>query len=210
MTEKLIEAMIGLKEEKAIQIAKDLLEAGEDPLKIMNACKTAMGTVGSRFEKGEFFLPELIMAGEMLKEISEYIKPKLKSGSESKEGCKVIIATVEGDIHDIGKDIVVFMLDANGFEVLDLGIDVSAQKIVDAVKDFQPTILGLSGFLTLAFDSMKTTIEAITEAGLRDNLKIMIGGGQIDEEIMHYSGADAYGSDAMEAVKIASGWSGGK
>ena len=209
MSKELVDAMVGMKEEEAISIAKNLVEKGEDPLKIFGACREAMDAVGKRFEKGEFFLPELMMAGEMLRQISEIIKPLMKEeASSGGEAGKVIIATVAGDIHDIGKDIVVLMLDVNGFEVLDLGIDVPADKIVDAIKDFQPSVVGLSGFLTLAFDSMKETVEAISAAGLRDNIKIMIGGGQIDEEIVKHSGADAFGKDAMEAVKLAQGWIG--
>lgn len=206
MSKALIDAMANMKDREAVQIAKDLLEQGGDPMEIMDACREAMGIVGACFEKGEYFLPELIMAGEMLKEVSGFVMPKLQGTSDSEKLGKVIIATVEGDIHDIGKNIVVFMLDVNGFDVLDLGIDVPAPKIVDAIRDFQPAVLGLSGFLTLAFDSMKETVEAISEAGLRDDLKVMIGGGQIDEDVRKYTGADAYGKDAMEAVTIAKGW----
>ena len=209
MFKELIDAMIDMRDIEAVEIAKNLLSEGEDPLKIMDSCKEAMETVGKRFEKGEFFLPELIMSGEMLKEISEIVKPKLEGIGQDEKIGRIIIATVKGDIHDIGKDIVVFMLDVNGFEVLDLGIDVSFERIVDEIKEFQPAVVGLSGFLTLAFDSMKSTIEAISEAGLREEVKIMIGGGQIDEEVRRYTGADAYGVDAMEAVSLAKGWIGG-
>jgi 5-methyltetrahydrofolate--homocysteine methyltransferase len=121
---------------------------------------------------------------------------------------KVLIGTVEGDIHDIGKDIVVFMLDVNGFEVMDLGIDVPVQKFVDAVREFKPAVVGLSGFLTLAFDAMKATVEALSKAGLRDKVKIMIGGGQIDDQVRKYTEADAYGADAMAGVALAKGWIG--
>ena len=206
MSEKLTDAIVNMKEKEAIEIAKTLIEGGEDPLKILEACKEAMNTVGKRFEKGEFFLPELIMSGEVLKEISEIVKPKLTGKVETERLGKVIVGTVEGDIHDIGKDIVVFMLDVNGFEVLDLGIDVPVQKFVDAIKDSQATVVGLSGFLTLAFDAMKNTVDAISAAGLRDKVKIMIGGGQIDEEVRQYTGADAYGPDAMSAVSLAKDW----
>lgn len=210
MSDKLIDAMVGMKEQEAISIAKDLIEKGTDPLKIFEACRAAMDKVGKHFEKGEFFLPELMMAGEMLRQISELLKPLLKEDTKSGgDAGKVIIATVQGDIHDIGKDIVVLMLDVNGFEVMDLGIDVSPEKIVESIKDFQPQVVGLSGFLTLAFDSMKETVAKIQEAGLRDNIKVMIGGGQIDDEIKNYAGADAYGKDAMEAVKLAKEWIGG-
>jgi 5-methyltetrahydrofolate--homocysteine methyltransferase len=135
------------------------------------------------------------------------VEPYIKdSGAEAKKIGKVIIATVAGDIHDIGKDLVVFMLDISGFEVYDLGIDVPVQTIVGKIKETGATVVGLSGFLTLAFDAMKETIDAIKAEGLRDNLKIMIGGGQIDDEVKKYTGADAYGKDAMAAVTLAKGW----
>ena len=209
MSKKLVDALTNMKEEEAVQLAKDLIEGGEDPVKILEACKDAMNTVGKRFEKGEYFLPELIMAGEMLNQISEIIKPKLKGEVASESLGKVIVGTVKGDIHDIGKDIVVFMLDVNGFEVIDLGIDVPVEKFVDTIKETGSKVLGLSGFLTLAYDSMKETVDAIKEAGLRDGIKIMIGGGQIDEKVKDFSGADAFGKDAMDAVKLAKGWIGG-
>jgi 5-methyltetrahydrofolate--homocysteine methyltransferase len=120
----------------------------------------------------------------------------------------VLIGTVKGDIHDIGKNIVSFMLDVNGFDVRDLGVDVAPQKFVEAIRDFRPQVIGLSGFLTLAFDAMKETIEAIKAAGLRDGVKIMIGGGQITEQIKEYAGADAYGRDAMAGVSLAKKWLG--
>ena len=206
MSQELIDAVVNMREKEAVEMAKKMIDGGGDPLKVLDACKEAMGTVGKRFEKGEYFLPELIMAGEMLRQISEIVKPKLTGDVKTERLGKVIIGTVEGDIHDIGKDIVVFMLDVNGFEVLDLGIDVPVQKFVDAVKEFQPAVVGLSGFLTLAFDAMKATVEAISAAGLRDNIKIMIGGGQIDEEVRKYAGADAYGLDAMSAVSLTKEW----
>jgi methanogenic corrinoid protein MtbC1 len=210
MSKELTNAMAGMKDQEAISIAKDLIDKGEDPLKIFASCRAAMEIVGSRFEKGEYFLPELMMSGEILKQISELIKPLMKEGAKTGgDAGKIVIATVQGDIHDIGKDIVVLMLDVNGFDVLDLGIDVSPAKIIEAIKDFKPQVVGLSGFLTLAFDSMKETVEQIKAAGLRDDVKIMIGGGQIDDEIKEYAGADAYGSDAMAAVSLSKNWIGG-
>ena len=210
MSKELTDAMAGMKEQEAISIAKDLIDKGEDPLKIFGSCRAAMEIVGSRFEKGEYFLPELMMSGEILRQISELLKPLMKEDAKTGgDAGKVIIATVQGDIHDIGKDIVVLMLDVNGFDVLDLGIDVPPAKIIEAIKDFKPQVVGLSGFLTVAFDSMKETVDQIKAAGLRDDIKIMIGGGQIDEEIRKYAGADAYGADAMAAVKLSKDWIGG-
>jgi len=150
-----------------------------------------------------------VFSGEILKGIVTKLEPHLKKGEEEERLGKVVIGTVAGDIHDIGKDLVVFMLDVNGFEVLDLGIDVPVGKFVDTIKETGSTVVGLSGFLTLAFQSMKDTVEAINEAGLRDKVKIMIGGGQIDEQVKGFTGADAYGKDAMAAVKLAKGWIGG-
>jgi 5-methyltetrahydrofolate--homocysteine methyltransferase len=120
-----------------------------------------------------------------------------------------LIGTVAGDIHDIGKDIVTFMLDVSGYDVLDLGIDVPISTFVEKTREFQPRVLGLSGFLTLAFDSMKKTVEALEQAGLRDKVKIMIGGGQIDDEVRSYARADAYGKDAVAAVNLCRQWIGG-
>ncbi|HEY6074003.1 MAG TPA: cobalamin-dependent protein [Anaerolineales bacterium] len=177
---------------------------------ILDDCRTAMQIVGKRFEEGQYFIPELILAGEMLKSISAEVKPHLQQEGASAKKAKVLIGTVQGDIHDIGKDIVVFMFDVNGFEVKDLGVDVAVQTFVDEVKTFQPDILALSGFLTLAYASMKDTVDAISAAGLRDGVKIMIGGGAVDEQICTYAGADAFGKDAMTAVALAKQWTGEK
>jgi 5-methyltetrahydrofolate--homocysteine methyltransferase len=163
-----------------------------------------MGLIGQRFEEGDCFVPELILAGEILRQISDVVKPQLTQAAEVKKIGRVVIGTVEGDIHDIGKDIVTFMLDVNGFDVKDLGVDVPAAKFVEAVKEFKPQVVGLSGFLTLAYDPMKSTVKALRDAGFTG--KVMIGGGQIDEQIRQYTGADAYGKDAMAAVTLAKGW----
>ena len=209
MAEDLIKAIAELQEEEALKITRTRLDAGEDPLQILDDAKNALAVVGERFATGEYFIPDLIYSGEILREVTELVKPKISKESAVKKSGKVIIGTVAGDIHDIGKDIVVFMLDVNGFEVYDLGIDVPAQKFVDSVRETGATVVGLSGLLTLAFDAMKETIAAIEVAGLRDEVKIMIGGGQVDDEVRKYTGADAYGADAMVAVSLAKGWIGG-
>ena len=176
---------------------------------LLGEAKEAMNIVGQRFASDEYFIPDLVFSGVILKRIVEMLEPHLKKSQEAERLGKVVIGTVAGDIHDIGKDLVVFMLDVNGFEVFDLGIDVPVQKFVDTIKETGTTVVGLSGFLTLAFQSMKDTVDAIKEAGLRDHVKIMIGGGQIDEQVRGFTGADAYGKDAVEAVTLAKGWIGG-
>lgn len=207
MKENLVDAIADMREEEAIQLVKEMLDAGEDPFIILEACREAMAIVGDLFEKKEYFLPELIIAGDMLKEIGDLVKPKLQGeGTKAEPVGKVVLGTVAGDIHDIGKDIVAFMLDVNNIEVHDLGVDVPPDKFVEKVKEIKPEVVAMSGLLTLAFDQMKITVEALAEAGLRDSVKIMIGGAAMNEDAATYIGADAYGADATAAVKLAQGW----
>jgi methanogenic corrinoid protein MtbC1 len=210
MAKDLVRTLADLKEQEVVKIVEDRLKAKEDPLKILEDARKAMEIVGQRFGSSEYFIPDLVYSGEILKLVTELVKPKLNKAGEVKRVGKVVFGTVAGDIHDIGKDIVVFMLDVNGFEVHDLGVDVPAQKFVDKIKETGAPIVGLSGFLALAFDSMKETVEAIKAAGLRDKVRIMIGGGQMSDEIKNYTGADAYGRDAMAGVTLAKKWAGPK
>ena len=209
MSQQLIEAITDMREDDALKITDQMLESGANPLDVLEACRQAMEVIGKQFEEGVCFIPELILAGEVLKEIAEKVKPLMQeqAGTTEKLG-KVVFGTVEGDIHDIAKDIVVFMLDINGFDVIDLGVDVPPAKFVEATKETGATIVGLSGFLTLAYDPMKATVAALKGAGLSE-VKVMIGGGQIDDQIRAYSEADAYGRDAMAAVSLAKQWVGG-
>ena len=206
MSQELVNAIAGMREEEALNTTTERLESGENPLDILIDCRKAMEIVGQRFADGEAFIPELIMAGEMLEKIMDEAKPYLEeTGGEDGKLGTIVFGTVEGDIHDIAKDIVAFMLDINGFEVVDLGVDVPPQEFVDAVEEHDAKIVGLSGFLTLAYDPMKATVEALDEAGLED-VKVMIGGGQVDEHVRDYAGADAWGRDAVAAVSIAKSW----
>lgn len=208
MPKQLVEAIADMREEDALKLAKEQLDGGADPLAVLDDCREAMVVVGKRFETGQAFVPDLIFAGEIMRQISEFAKPKLGQTTKPQKRGRVVIGTVKGDIHDIGKDIVTFMLDVNGFEVRDLGVDVPADRFVQAIQEFQPQVVALSGFLTLAFDSMKETVEAIKTAGLREKVKIMIGGGQVGEEIMTYTGADGFGKDAVVGVTLTKKWLG--
>jgi len=205
-SKQLVQLIADMQEEDAVKLSRELLDGGYDPIKLLGHCREAMELVGKRYEEGEYFLPELMLAGEMLSTIGEMAKPLIKQDPSAKVGEKVIIGTVHGDLHDIGKNIVTFMLEINGFQVIDLGIDVPPETFIDSIKTHRPKVVGLSGFLTLAFDSMKTTVETIKAAGLRDNLKIMIGGGQVDDAVKNYTGADAFGLNAMEAVSLCKKW----
>ena len=208
---QLVEWLADMNEDDALALAKRmLLEEGAAPLRVLELCREAMDIVGKRFGEGEYFLPELVLAGEMLETIGAIAKPLIKyaPGAEPRKLGKVLIGTVHGDLHDIGKNIVSFMLDINGFEVKDLGIDVPVKDFIEEIKTYEPDVVGLSGFLTLAFDSMKETIEAFDKEGLRGRFKVMIGGGQIDETVRAYTGADAFGVNAVEAVNLCRAWMG--
>ena len=210
MANDLINLVADLKEQEALTIVKSRLDAGEDPLSILDDSRKALIIVGKRFAESDYFIPDLLYSGAIAKEIAELVKPKLAKAQGIKRLGKVIIGTVSGDIHDIGKDIVSFMLDVTGFEVYDIGVDQSPQSFIDKIKQTGTGIVGLSGFLTFAFDSMKETVAAIKAAGLRDKVKIMIGGGQMNDDIRKYTGADAYGPDAMAGVALAKKWTGTK
>ncbi len=209
MSEKLVEALANMREEETLNLVREMLDSGQEPMRILELCRKGVDIVGKRFEAGEYFLPELMLAGEMLSKVSDMVKPKLTGVVRTERLGKVVIGTVKGDIHDIGKNIVTFVLDVNDFEVHDLGVDVPPQEFVNAIREIRPQVVGLSGFLTLTYDSIKQTIEAIRDAGLRDGVKIMIGGGQINDKIREYTGADAYGRDAMAGVSPAKKWIGG-
>lgn len=205
--EELVRSIIDLDEKKAIELARARLDAGEDPLIILENLKVASEKVGEKFESGEFFVADLVMAGEIMKAVSGLARSRLMElGKPRKVIGKVVIGTVEGDIHDIGKDIVVTMAEAAGFEVIDLGVDVPPQKFVEVIKQHNPDIVGLSGLLTLAIDSMKRTVDAIRDAELRSKVKIIIGGGRVDQYACEYVGADAWTNDASQGVKIMLKW----
>ena len=169
----------------------------------------AMQVIGRRYADGEAFIPELIMGGEIMKAVSQEVLPE-GSGpdTESSKGT-VAIGTVRGDIHDIGKDIVVLMLEISGYSVHDLGTDVPVEDFVAAIKEHDADIVALSGLLTLAFDAMKSTVDGIAAAGLRDKVRIMIGGAAVDENVRAYAGADGWGDDVGHAIKLAAQWTDG-
>ena len=208
MSDNLVDAMVHMREQEALALAQKMLNDGVHPFKVLDQCREAVEKVGKQFELGKYFLPELVMAGEMLKKISSLTEPFLERDAEDKTASIgiVVLGSVKGDIHDIGKDMVKFLLDVNGFEVHDLGVDVPPDRFVEAIKEVHPEVVGMSALLTTVFESMKNTVAAIQAAGLRDEVKIMIGGGTVTEEVRAYSGADAYGKDAVVAVNLAKAW----
>jgi len=205
MSQELIDAITEMREDDVMKITHQMLDSGESPAQVLDDCRVAMEVIGKRFEAGDCFIPELILAGEMLNQVSAVLKPRMEKEAKKEKLGKVVIGTVEGDIHDIAKDIVAFMLDINGFEVTDLGVDVPPAKFVESAKESGAKVVALSGFLTLAYDPMKATVDALKAAGMTD-VKVMIGGGQVDAQIKEFTGADAYGKDAMTAVNLAKQW----
>jgi len=188
----------------AESMAKKAIEAGCDPLKAIEKASEAIREVGERFGRGEYFLPELVMSAEAMKAIMRVLLPEVRRrGGKIEYKGRVVIATVAGDIHDIGKSLVAALLEVNGFEVIDLGVDVPTQTIIDKVKELKPDILGLSALLTTTMLEQKRVIEALKKAGLRDKVKVMVGGAAVNEEWAKMIGADAYGSDAYDAVEKA-------
>jgi methanogenic corrinoid protein MtbC1 len=204
-TKEIQNALAELNEDLALQLVKDALAAKVPAFDILKACQDGMTDVGKRFECQDYFVSDLMMSGEIFKQIGALLEPELKAGGSRTVG-KVVFGTVKGDIHDIGKDIVVNMLKSSNFEVIDLGVDVPTEKFVSAIKESGATVLGMSGLLTLAFDSMKSTVEALQVAGLREQVKVMIGGGPVDGSVCKFVGADDWGADAQHAVRLAKSW----
>ncbi len=205
----LVNAVAEMMEDEAMTLTKKYVAEGVPPLQIIDAYKDALSIIGKRFEECTYFVPELILAGEMMKAASEIIKPLVtedESNAGAKKIGKLLLGTVEGDIHDIGKDMVHMLMDINGFEVRDLGVDVAAQRFWDEYKEFQPDIIGMSGLLTLAYESMKQVVDGLKETGIRDNVKVIIGGGQMDEQACKYVGADAFVTDVVTGINICKGW----
>lgn len=208
----LYSAVVDMQEDTAMSLTNKYLDEGTKAIEIFNCYQEAMAEIGKRFEKQIYFIPELIMSGEMMKASARVLKPYLadqNSKEDEKEQNKlgkVLIATVEGDIHDIGKNIATMMMDINGFDVRDIGVDVPIDKIIDEAKDFGADVIGLSGLLTLAFDPMKLLVDRLKEQGLRNEIKVIIGGGQMDEQICGYVGADAFVTDAVEGINYIKGW----
>lgn len=201
--------LIDLKEGETLDSVKQELEAGTDPMNILDVLRDGMIAVGNRYEKGEYFLPELIMAGEIFKQASGLLFPNNAGSGTGSKGA-VVFGTVQGDIHDIGKNLVTAILRAVGYDVHDLGVNVPPEKFVEKIRETGAKVLGLSGLITTAYDGMKDTVKALTDAGLRNDIKIMIGGGIMDESVQAYTGADANGQNPNEAVKLCQQFMGGK
>ena len=205
---KLSEAMGDLEEDIVVEIIDEVLASGTGAQEAVDACSEGMNVVGDRFAAGEYFVSDLIYAGEIMTDAVSKLSPLLAGGAAAGKTEKILLATVKDDLHDIGKNIVKAFFEAAGFEVVDLGIDVPAEKIVSTAKEQGIKIIGLTGVLTLALDSMKATVEAFTAAGIRDDVKILIGGNPVSAEACEAMKADAWAHSPADSVKTCKEWAG--
>lgn len=206
---KALSQMVGdLEEQEILELLNEFVANNpteEEAQQVVNACQQGMSIVGDLFDRGEYFVGDLIFAGELLSSAIDVLKPVIGGGNTTKVGT-IVLGTVEGDLHDIGKNIFKSMSEAAGFDVYDLGIDVSANIFVEKIKEIKPQIVGMSGVLTLALDAMKSTVEKLQEAGLREDIKIIIGGNPVTKEACEQIGANAFTTNAAEGVKICQEW----
>ena len=194
-------AIVDLELEDIEKIVSSALDAGEDPQAVLDAMCAGMGSVGELFDQGEYFLVDLVLAGEVMKEGLKVLEPLLEAESMGQKGT-VVLFTVKGDVHDIGKNLVGTMLSTSGFKVVDLGVDVPKEKVVDAVREHSAQAIGMSVLLTSMVDSISDVVSALSAAGLRDGVKIAIGGACTTQQLADKMGVDALGRDAVEAVRI--------
>jgi corrinoid protein of di/trimethylamine methyltransferase len=200
------ESILNLDYTGVVKAAEEAMEAGIDPLRaITDGMAPGMSIVGKKFETGEYFLSELVVAGDVMREGLKIINPYIKE-DDAKQREKMVIATVEGDMHDIGKSIVATLLMARGFEVVDLGVDIPAEKIVDAVREHKPAILGLSALLTVTMPKMGEVIEALRGVGLREEVRVIIGGSSVTAKFAKSIGADHSSNNAVEGVEKCAEW----
>ena len=205
--ETLESAILDFDEEAVLARIKSLKEGGWTPLGIMEVARNAMGKIGKMFEEKQIFLTELIMSGELLKSLMNELSLSADASSEEgKSKGKILLGTVKDDIHDIGKNILKSLLVSEGFDVVDIGVDVPIDDFVSAAKEHAPQVVALSGLLTVAYDSMKETVEAFEKAGIRDDFKVIVGGGSTDEKVKDHAGADDFGASAVDGMEKIKNW----
>jgi len=199
--EQLTELIIELEVDDIQEAVKEALGEGKDPFEVLNALTEGMDEVGRRYEEKEYYLTELVLAGETMKEAFEVLQPALADADQSQVKTKIILATVKGDNHDIGKNILASLLLSSGFEIHDLGMDVGEKEIVEKVKEINADIIALSTLLTMTVEQIKVVDQALKDAGVRDNVKLIVGGAPLNEELAKELGADDFAEDAVEGVK---------
>jgi 5-methyltetrahydrofolate--homocysteine methyltransferase len=208
MNDDFFDSIVELNESDVLKFVHKKIQSDESVMDILDACRKAMIEIGDRFAKKEYSLSELVMAGEIFREIMEILEPELKGSSGVKIVGKILMGTVKGDIHDLGKNIAISILKGNGFEVEDLGVDVAPEVFVEKVKEFEPDILGMSCVISIGWDALKETVNALKESGLKDKVKIILGGGGVSKDILEYVGADAAVNNAIQGLEQCKRWIG--
>ncbi|MDO4287826.1 MAG: cobalamin-dependent protein [Eubacterium sp.] len=206
MDEKLIEAVSEIDELGAHRLVTAMVEGGKDPREIVNDLNYALQCVARRYEQGEYYIADLIMAGELVANLFKVTGMDNSAAVKRAPGGKILVGTVYDDIHDVGKNIFVSMLRSEGFEVIDLGTDVPKELFIETIRREKPAILGISGILTSVIENIKEVIDGLVEAGLRDDIKVILGGALAGKEYAEYVGADGFSCDAIEGVEICRNW----
>lgn len=199
---ELANAFRDLDEKRVYILIDEKIRQGISPFELIDECKNGMELVGELFSEEMYYISQLMFSAEILKNVMNRLSPLLGEAQKTDSLGKVVIGTVKGDIHDIGKNIVITLLSISGFEVIDLGVDVAAEKFVEAIKESRAKVVGMSALLSLTYPEMKNVVDAIVEAGLRDQVKIIIGGAPVNERVRQFTGADYYGEDAVTGVKL--------
>lgn len=201
---QLIQRLADLEEEAVLEIVRQRIEAGDDLMQILEECNEGMRIVGQRYEQGEYYIAGLIMSGEIFREVVELIQPLLVKRTDQKSFGRILVGTVSGDIHDIGKNMVGMLLTCYGFTVIDLGVDIPPAEFAATAIEIKPDIVGLSGLITASFEMMKETVTVLRAEAAKNQLSfpILIGGGMIDDQVCQYVGADYWLKDAMAGVRL--------
>jgi methanogenic corrinoid protein MtbC1 len=210
MFEEMALAIVELERDKALSLAESRSKKGESPLQILEECRHGMSIIGERYQKGEYFLAELMLSADIFKEVTAILEPQLAKVRPPKPAGKIVLATLKGDIHDLGKNLFGSLVKTRGFEVYDLGVDVAPARVVEKVKEVKPNFLGFSALITTAFTCMREATQMLDEAGLRSQFKVMVGGGVTTPTVRDYVGADFQTTDAMEGVAYCLKMTGGK
>ncbi len=210
MDEELSMKVVELKRDEVVEIVQKRLDTGDDPLRILDECRKGMTIVGERFQAGDYYLAELMLSAEVFKSAVAILDPHLTSARSEGNPGKVLLVTPKGDIHDLGKNILATLLKAHGFDVYDIGVDVLPETILEKVKEVQPDFVGFSALITVAFDSMKETVDLFEQEGIRNQFKLMVGGGVTNQNVKEYIGADFQTTDATEGVDYCTKIMGGK
>lgn len=202
MSDDLISAMANLEEEKALALVRNKIEAGETAFEIVEQCRKGVEIVGKRYSEGNYYLSDLIMSEAIFKEVMDITEPHFPKNGVETNGVQVIMGTIEGDIHDLGKNIVIYLLRSSGYRVHDLGVDVPPEKFIEAIRETGAKIVGVCVLLTFCIGYVKKLVDMLEEIGLRDDVAVVLGGYPVDEQVKEYTGADRYANDAVNALEI--------